>query len=148
MIVSPGGYPKDINLYQAQKGLAHASLVTKQGGTILLAAACSEGTGSPSYERWVQQIKSVEELFDRFQREDFRVGPHKAFQIARDTARVNFFLISEMPAAFVRSLLINPAESLQIAVNSAVSTLPSSAHIGIMPHANGTIPFSLNRPSW
>ncbi|MBU0511881.1 MAG: nickel-dependent lactate racemase, partial [Chloroflexi bacterium] len=25
MITSPGGYPKDINLYQAQKGLAHAA---------------------------------------------------------------------------------------------------------------------------
>ena len=54
MIVSPGGHPKDVNLYQAQKALAHAALVTRPGGTILLAAACPEGTGSQAYEEWMR----------------------------------------------------------------------------------------------
>ena len=33
MIVSPGGHPKDINIYQAQKGMAQAAAVTKDGGS-------------------------------------------------------------------------------------------------------------------
>ena len=49
IIASPGGHPKDINLYQAQKALAHASLVMEDGGTVILVAACPEGTGSTSY---------------------------------------------------------------------------------------------------
>ena len=32
MIASPGGHPKDINIYQAQKGMAQAAAVTKAGG--------------------------------------------------------------------------------------------------------------------
>ena len=49
VIASAGGYPKDINLYQAQKALTHAAMMTRDGGTILLLAACAEGVGSAGY---------------------------------------------------------------------------------------------------
>ncbi|GAB4279851.1 MAG: nickel-dependent lactate racemase [Candidatus Promineifilaceae bacterium] len=140
VIASPGGHPKDINVYQAQKGLAHASLITKSGGTIVLAAACPEGTGSRGYEQWVMQIRSQEEVLARFAAEGFRVGPHKAFQIARDATRVRVLLVSQMPPDFVRQLLLTPVDNLQAAVDTAVTHLPPSARIGIMPKANVTIP--------
>ncbi len=140
VIASPGGHPKDINVYQAQKGLAHAALVTQPGGTVILAAACPEGAGSRGYEQWVQQRQSNEEVLAQFAREGFRVGPHKAYQIARDAARVRLLLVSDMAPDFARRLLLTPAASLQDALNTAVSTLPPSARIGIMPKANATIP--------
>ena len=140
VIASPGGHPKDINVYQAQKGLAHASLITLDGGTIILTAACLEGTGSQGYERWVKQRHSQADVLTQFANEGFRVGPHKAFQIARDASRVNVLLLSEMAPDFVRQLLLTPVADLQTAVDTAVSTLPSSARIGIMPKANTTIP--------
>ncbi len=71
IIASPGGYPKDINLYQAQKGLAHAALVTRAGGTVILAAACPEGTGSPHYEAWMRGKTSYVEVMARFNAEGF-----------------------------------------------------------------------------
>jgi nickel-dependent lactate racemase len=140
VIASPGGHPKDINVYQAQKGLAHASLITKNGGTIVLAAACPEGTGSRGYERWVTERRSQEEVLSRFAQEGFRVGPHKAFQIARDATRVRVLLVSQMPPDFVRRLLLTPVDSLQAAVDMAAASLPPSARIGVMPKANATIP--------
>jgi nickel-dependent lactate racemase len=140
VIASPGGHPKDINVYQAQKGLAHATLVTKPGGTVILVAACPEGTGSLGYERWVKERQSNEDVLAQFAQEGFRVGPHKAFQIARDATRVNVLLVSEMAPDFVRQLLLTPLVSLQDAVNTAVSSLPPSARIGVMPKANMTIP--------
>ena len=140
VIASPGGHPKDINIYQTQKGLAHATLVTRQGGTVILVAACPEGTGSRGYERWVKERQSNEDVLARFAQEGFRVGPHKAFQIARDATRVNVLLVSEMEPDFVRQLLLTPVVSLQDAVNTAVSDLPLSARIGVMPKANATIP--------
>ncbi|KAA3658482.1 MAG: nickel-dependent lactate racemase [Chloroflexi bacterium] len=140
VIASPGGHPKDINVYQTQKGLAHATLVTKPGGTVILVAACPEGTGSRGYERWVKERQSNEDVLAQFAQEGFRVGPHKAFQIARDATRVNVLLVSDMEPDFVRQLLLKPVMSLQDAVNTAVSKLPPSARIGVMPKANATIP--------
>lgn len=141
LVASPGGYPKDINLYQAQKGLAHAALVTRPGGTIILVAACPEGTGSRHYETWMQGKQSMEEVIECFGREGFRVGPHKAYQIARDAARVRLITCTEMDKSQARALLLNPAASLQEAVDVAVADLPSEARVGVMPNAASTIPY-------
>ena len=140
MITSPGGHPKDINLYQAQKALGHAARVTREGGTIILVAACPEGTGSRSYENWVLGMASHQAVLDRFQSEGFRIGPHKAFQIARDAAPRRVLMVTEMPPEFVQKLLLTPCASLEVAMKTALQGLDGAARIGIMPWANSTIP--------
>jgi nickel-dependent lactate racemase len=140
MVVSPGGHPKDINLYQAQKALGHATRVSRKGGTIILVAACPEGTGSRSYEDWVTGMASHEAVIERFQREGFRIGPHKAFQIARDASPRRVFMVSQMAPEFVQKLLLTPCASLDCALALALKDLAPGARIGIMPWANATIP--------
>ena len=140
MIVSPGGHPKDINLYQAQKALGHAARVTRPGGTIILVAACSEGTGSRGYEEWVSGMASHEAVIERFQREGFRIGPHKAFQIARDAAPRRVLFVTEMSPKLVEKLLLQRCASLDEAVALGLKGLPPGARIGVMPWANATIP--------
>jgi nickel-dependent lactate racemase len=142
IIASPGGHPKDINLYQAQKSLAHARLIIKAGGTIILAAACPEGTGSQHYENWVRRYKSHEQVIENFRREGFQLGVHKAFQISRDAVNIKLWLLSEMPTELVRSLILEPLENLDSGISKILAgdTL-GSTRIGIMPYANTTIPF-------
>jgi nickel-dependent lactate racemase len=142
MIVSPGGHPKDVNLYQAQKALAHAALVTRPGGTILMAAACPDGTGSAIYEDWMgrSDMTSHEAVIARFSREGYAIGPHKAFQISRDASRFRVVLHSEMPARLVERLLLTPVSDFDRAVADAVDGLAPGSRIGIMPRANATIP--------
>jgi len=146
MIVSPGGHPKDVNLYQAQKALAHAALVTRPGGTILMAAACPDGTGSSIYEDWMGRadMTSHEAVIARFSREGYAIGPHKAFQISRDASRFRVALHSEMPARLVERLLLTPAPDFNRAVADAVDALAPGSRIGVMPLANATIPVSLD----
>ena len=142
MIVSPGGHPKDINLYQSQKGMAHAAAVTKTGGAMILCAACPEGSGSQSYEAWMMdpQIKCHADVFARFADEGFRVGPHKAFQVSRDASRIHTVIVSELDDALVRQLLLHPMPDLQMAIDRALEHLPRRPRIGVIPAANATIP--------
>jgi lactate racemase len=142
MIVSPGGHPKDGSVYQAQKAIAHAALVTRPGGTILVAAACPEGAGSATYEEWMRHpdIVSHEAVLDRFAREGYRIGPHKAFMISRDASTFRVLFHSLMTPAAAARLLLSPAPDLQRAVDDALSALPPGARLGIMPWANATIP--------
>ncbi|MCI0709012.1 MAG: nickel-dependent lactate racemase [Chloroflexi bacterium] len=139
MIASPGGHPKDINMYQAQKALAHAARVMKPDGTVILVAACPEGSGSESYENWVAGKQSHEDVLESFAREGFKVGPHKAFQLSRDSVKVRVLLVSEMPDELARKLLFHPIPSLDKAIEMALRDLPADARIGIMPVANATI---------
>jgi nickel-dependent lactate racemase len=142
MLVSPGGHPKDTNVYQAQKALAHAALATRPGGTILLAAACPDGTGSSTYEDWMsrEDMTSHEAVLARFSREGYALGAHKAFQISRDASRFRVALHSEMPPQLSERLLLTPAPDFHQAVADAVDRLAPESRIGVMPRANATIP--------
>jgi lactate racemase len=142
MIVSPGGHPKDVNVYQAQKAIAHAALVTRPGGTIIVAAACPDGAGSPAYEGWMRDpaMASHEAVLERFAREGYRIGPHKAFMISRDSSTCRVLFHSQMTGELSRTLLLAPAPDLQRAVDEAVAALPPGSRVGIMPMANATIP--------
>jgi len=49
VIISAGGYPRDMNLLQSHKALRQATHALEEGGLMLAAAACSGGVGSDSY---------------------------------------------------------------------------------------------------
>jgi len=140
VIAAVGGHPKDINFYQSQKALTHAALLTRDGGTIILAAACPEGSGSQPYESFMQGIHTFPEVFDKFTREGFRVGPHKAFQVAREGVRIKIILVSEMESGAVSRLLLTPANNLHDALAKVQGGLSPAKQIAVMPRATNTIP--------
>ncbi len=142
VFASPGGHPKDINLYQSQKALTHGSLLCKDGGTVILIAACPEGSGSRLYEQFMEGVHTVDQVFDKFSRQEFKVGPHKAFQFARELKRINVILFSDLPAELVRHLLLTPAKDLTEAFELARSRSgKDQPEIACLPRATNTIPF-------
>ena len=145
MITCPGGYPKDINLYQAHKSVSCANRVTREGGTIILVAACEDGAGSSGWERFMARgFESHQAAMAQFVREPFEVGPHKAFIFGRDAVRLaRIYVVSEMPAEQVRRLLLTPA-TWEEAVKAAIAPLPSTARVGVMPYGNATIPLLMS----
>ena len=66
VVVSSGGYPKDINLYQATKSLENAIPAVKKGGSIVLVAECAEGIGNQVYEHWNRECKTPDEAVEKF----------------------------------------------------------------------------------
>lgn len=141
VISSPGGHPKDLNVYQSQKAVASAARIVRSGGTIILAAACPEGAGSRRYEQWVEAKRSRREVLDAFRAEGFRIGPHKAFQLARDTERAHLLVCSDMPDELSRRLLLDPVADLQSAVDVAMAELRPGERVAVLPHASSTIPY-------
>ncbi|MCX7838599.1 MAG: nickel-dependent lactate racemase [Anaerolineae bacterium] len=140
MIVSAGGHPKDINVYQAQKAVGHATPVMKRGGTIVWVAACPEGAGSKVYEEYVSQFSSHEEVLEHFKRAPFALGKHKAWQIARDATQVRLLMVTDLSPELARKLLLPRVESLDAALEIALRDLPRDARVGIMPVGNVTVP--------
>ena len=81
VITTPGGFPKDINLNQAQKALDNAKHAVRDNGVIILLASCSEGYGEKVFERWINTSDSPDSLIERI-RTNFELGGHKAAAIA------------------------------------------------------------------
>ncbi|MCB2202938.1 nickel-dependent lactate racemase [bacterium] len=146
VIASPGGAPKDINLYQAQKGLTHAARIAKDHAWVLLLAACPEGAGSQGYESFIIKTKSHQAVVDQFQSGFFEVGPHKAYQIAREALRTRIILVSEIPPQSVTQWQLTPSQpdKLESLLQWLTDQLPADARMAIMPAATRTMTEILN----
>jgi lactate racemase len=95
VIASAGGYPKDINLYQAHKALDNALEALKPGGRMVLVAQCSEGVGSDIFEEWAGKYNTVREMEEAL-RHEFVLGGHKAYTVAKLLRKGTVFLVSDL----------------------------------------------------
>ena len=113
MIASPGGYPKDLNLYQAQKGLAHATPIVRKGGDIVLLAECPDGHGEEVFYETMKRFSSPAEIVEKFPKEPFKMGAHKAFLWARSLIKAEVHLCSVMEENLSRLFMVTPAKNLE-----------------------------------
>lgn len=139
VLVSQGGAPKDANLYQTQKALDNAKHAVKDGGTIILIGACSEGLGSAKFEQWLKQAPDAHSMIDRVH-QHFELGGHKAAAIAMALEYAQIDLVSEMPDDFVRSIFLNPQPSAQRALDEAFQKYGADATVLAMPFGGATLP--------
>nr|WP_028307475.1 nickel-dependent lactate racemase [Desulfitibacter alkalitolerans] len=140
-IVSPGGFPKDLNMYQAQKGLAHASRVVKDGGYIILTADCSEGIGDDKFYNTMKSFKTPEEVIEHFKSIEFEIGVHKAFLWCRTLSKINVYLISRgINDRDSCGLMVEKRESIEAVIEEIKHKLPEKPKVIVMPKANSTIP--------
>ncbi len=129
VIASPGGHPKDIDLYQSQKAIEEATQVVEPGGNVVVTACCEEGSGSELFNAWMQEAYTADDIIRRI-RDGFIMGGHKAYQIAREVQRANVHLYSEIPPGRVRSWLMTPVSMPDIdkliARSHSVMVLPQA----------------------
>jgi len=135
VIASPGGQPKDINLYQAQKTLDNVSGAVRDGGVVILAARCQEGFGQAAFESWMLGMVTPQVLIDRIRRE-FVLGGHKAAAIAGLLARVDVYLVSEFPDEVVRTMCMRPFPTVDAALADSLERLGSDARCLVVPYGN------------
>ena len=145
VIVSQGGAPKDLNLYQTQKALDNSKHAVKDGGTIILVGSCREGFGNKTFGEWIAEAKKPSDLTDRI-RKDFKLGGHKAAAIAMVMEKANIKLVSEMDDETVRSVFMEPYSDLQSAVDDAFAEqrerIGGEPSVIIMPYGGSTLPIA------
>ena len=139
VIVSQGGAPKDLNLYQTQKALDNSKHAVRDGGIVILVGSCKEGLGNPVFEKWMLDAPTPRALVDRIHAE-FRLGGHKAAAIAMVRERADIFMVSEMPDSLVKDIFMTPFSSLQEAYDEAIRRLGPDASVIVMPYGGSTLP--------
>jgi len=138
VIVSAGGYPKDINLYQAQKALDSAAAAVRPGGIIIWIAECPEGFGNPIFEDWLIG-NSADDILARIQKR-FVLGGHKAAAIARVLQRATVFLVSSLPPTLVRDCGMIPYSDLDLALGKALDNFDQTPIMTVLPTGSAVVP--------
>ena len=139
VLVSQGGAPKDLNLYQTQKALDNAKHAVRDGGVVILIGSCREGLGNATFETWMREAEKPQDLIERVHAR-FQLGGHKAAAIAMVLARADVYLVSEMPDELAQRCFLTPFEDAQSALDAAFEKLGRDATVLAMPYGGSTLP--------
>ena len=138
VVVSQGGWPKDINLFQSHKALEHVKAAVRPGGAIILVAQCSEGLGDKAYEHWLDTTTGPQDAIRRLNH-GFIQGGHKAALIGKLAGEFELYLVSDLSADVAKKAYFNPASSLQNAFDDAAVKYGPDARVVVVPYGGSTL---------
>ena len=140
VVVSSGGYPADVNLFQAFKSVNSALEVVKRGGVIILAAECTEGHGNQAFYDWMVKFKDLKTI-EREVKRNFVLGGHKAYYLMSALQKVQIILVSSMPDYYAQDIFkLKTARTVNDALNEAFNIVGKNAKVYVMPYGNFTLP--------
>jgi len=140
VVVSPGGHPFDIDLYQAYKGVDCALEAVKRGGVIIWVAECPEGHGNQVFYEWMTKLKDLKQMETEVKKR-FKIGGHKAYYLMRALQKVKIILVSTLPDYYAANVFkLKTAKAVTDALNNAFNITGKDARVWVMPHGNITLP--------
>lgn len=144
VVASCGGSPKDLCLYQAQKGLNQASQAVKKGGEILLLAACHQGIGDKIYFDYVVQFASPEAVIKDFKSQGFKMGAHKAYLFGRTLINYDVAIFSDLDPSIMSQCHLRAADPSNI-IQEWIDSFEGTPKLAIIPFANTTYFYQENQ---
>ncbi|MGC9345269.1 MAG: nickel-dependent lactate racemase, partial [Candidatus Bathyarchaeales archaeon] len=140
VVVSPGGNPADVNLFQAYKAVDNALEVVKRGGVIILVAECPEGHGNQVFYDWMVRFKDLKAV-ERGIKRNFVLGGHKAYYLMKALQKVQIILVSSMPDYYAANIFkLKTARAVNDALSEAFSMVGKNAKVWAIPYGNFTLP--------
>ncbi len=140
VIVSPGGYPRDFDLHQAQKAIGCAEMLCREGGMIVMLAEMRDGAGKPG--KLLKDALSPQEVIKRFRKNGYSLDAlSKSFMWAR--AMLNFkisILCSKVPDEELAEMFFETYRSPEDAIEKALERYGKDASFMVVPYASDIIP--------
>jgi len=143
VITSNSGYPLDLNLYQAVKGMSAAVQIVKPGGDIIIAAECWDGLPDHGeYGRLLREASSPAEMLAAIKSPGFRCHDQWEAQIqaqiqAKATVHVYADGLSDQQLS---DAMVVPCRSIEGCVGELLKANPE-ARIAVLPDGPQTVPY-------
>ncbi|MCR4406040.1 MAG: nickel-dependent lactate racemase [Anaerolineae bacterium] len=136
-------YPYDMDLYQAVRAVEYADAVVREGGSILLVAACPEGIGDQGfYSLMADRTKKPDDfLRDIVRRNGLVTFSVLGYCLARIKAEKKLYIVTEgIPDAALEAMGFHHLISLQAGVDALLGEYGSQAQVAVFPMGSSTIP--------
>lgn len=148
VITTNSGWPLDMNLYQAVKGMSAAEQIVREGGSIILAAECAEGIPAHGlYGQLLREAGSPAELARSIAASrETRQDQWQAQIQARIQARAQVYVHSDrLTPAQIEAALLLPCPDIAALVARLRRRHGADARIGVLPEGPQTIPWLPSR---
>ena len=140
VVTTSAGYPLDLTLYQAVKGITAAAPVLKKGGMMVLAAACAEGLGSEEFVSMATQYASADAFLQSLQHSPVRIDQWQLEECARVARDMDVVLVAEgIPEAQRRRLFIRSGSGVEEVVAEGIARRGQDATIAVIPKGPYTL---------
>lgn len=116
VIVSSGGFPKDINFIQSHKAIEHAMGAVKDNGTVIVNGKCEDGLGNQDFLKWFEYA-TIAEMEPHVRASD-KVYAQTAYATRCKAARCNIALVSDLPQEQTVRMGLTPYKTVQEAIDS------------------------------
>ena len=134
VITTSAGYPLDLTFYQAIKGVTAASHIVKDGGKILLLAACEEGAGAGEFSRMLRESPSDVEFLRQIAGAPVTIDQWQLEKLALVTSKAEvLFYVPGLPREFHASLWGRAFPTAHEAIAALTSGLSRNAAIAVIP---------------
>jgi nickel-dependent lactate racemase len=143
VITSNSGYPLDLNLYQAVKGMSAAARIVRPGGDIIVAAECWDGVPSHGeYRRLLWEASSPEELLDTIMAPGFRCHDQWEAQAqAQIQLKANVHVYADgLSDEELRQALVIPCRSIEETM-ARIRRQNAGATVAVLPEGPQTVPY-------
>jgi len=140
VITTNSGAPLDLDLYQTCKGMNTAAKITRDGGIVIIASACSAGKGPEEFVELHASVSSPKEVLRKIRREE-PIGVQWQNQIfARDQLRNDFYLVSELEDSIIKAMMITPIRTIEQGLEEAFKIIGNDAEIAVIPEGPLVVP--------
>ncbi len=144
VITTNSGYPLDQNLYQSVKGMSAASQIVREGGSILIAAACEDGLPDHGqYAALLREAGSIQGVIDLISKPGFSAQDQWQVQIqAQIQSRAEVYVYSDgLTDRQIEQALFIPCRNLEDTLARLLKKNGSAARICVIPEGPQTIPY-------
>lgn len=145
VITSNSGYPLDLNVYQAVKGMSAAYQAVKKGGAIIIAAECWDGIPDHgSFREILAGSNNPQELIDKIKTPGYHKQDMWQAQVMAEICRdVDVYLYSHLfnNEETLRQIMLKPCPDIEQILKELLNKHGKKARIGILPEGPQTIPF-------
>ena len=140
VVVSPGGYPRDFDLHQAQKAIGCAEVVCRVGGRIIMCAEARDGIAKCG--KTMQAAKDPQEIIDKFTEHGYAADSvSKAYLWCRAVQRFSLVVTNSMVSREdLTKMFLECEETLEQAISKALHDYGKDATFLAMPLASEIIP--------
>ncbi len=143
VVTTNSGYPLDLNLYQAVKGMSAGARVIKRGGTLIIACECCEGVpAGSSFDELLRSASGPAEILSLLASPGFQRPEQWQAQIQAIIQRnANVLLYSSLSDDVVRRAHLTPCHDIGNTVETLIRQDRNGARIAVLPQGPLTIPY-------
>ncbi len=149
VITTNSGYPLDLNLYQAVKGMSAAAQVVREGGSIIVAAECWDGIPDHGeYKNILQMADSPQALLKVIRQPGFLMMDQWEAQLqAQIQRRADVYVKSRyLSDDEIRAALLEPCHKIEETLAELLARYGPDARICVLPEGPQTIPYVKSWP--